>query len=166
MTKPAVGMPRWLLGRAAKSRPSRAVTTEPRMIQTMPASGPQPSTREQLILLTVFNPSLSLFSADWETGPAIRRCTKGKIATATLLRLTEQSGSLRVSCNVDQRLCATFALFHRREIRWAKPDYVGLFQRLFNPLRFRYLLKFRIETECLPVLLCLLPAFVGKQENE
>src|SRR5271166_4826336 len=48
--KRGVGLPRWLLGRTAKSRPSSAVTPEPRTIQTIPASSPQPSTRDQLIL--------------------------------------------------------------------------------------------------------------------
>src|SRR5215469_1319563 len=50
-TKPGVGAPSRLLGSAMKSRASTAVSMVPRMIQTTPASSPQPRTRGQLILL-------------------------------------------------------------------------------------------------------------------
>jgi hypothetical protein len=49
------GLSEMLLGKAAKSRPKGAVTTEPSTIQTIPANSPQPSTRNQFSFLMAPN---------------------------------------------------------------------------------------------------------------
>src|SRR5258708_33616632 len=86
------------------------------------------------------------------------------VAPFSIARMYSRASSPFVGMGIPRTLSVgkgasvsgTFALFHRREIRSAKPDYVGLFQCCFILLRFRHLLKFRIATECLPVLRCLL----------
>src|SRR5271170_5028619 len=86
--KLGVGARRWLFGSAANSRPRSEVTNEPRMIQTIPASSPQPNTRHQLILLMAReSPALSMlldqcgrFSRKASHGPLGKRGVVGRLS--------------------------------------------------------------------------------------